>query len=238
MTANIATEWKKQAARKALEFVKDGMALGLGTGSTTAFFIEMLGKKVQNGELQGISAVPTSKKTAEQARQFGIPLTSLEQNPQLDLAVDGADEVDPHLNLIKGLGKALLREKIVEIHARRLVIIVDDSKLVTGLGRTAPLPVEIVAFQYQAQLRWLNTLGCQAELYQEDQGERAGQPVITDNGNYMALCRFAEGISDPYALDCSLASRPGIIESGLFLDMADMVVVSGREGIRILEREA
>ncbi len=226
---------KQAAASRALDFVKSGMCLGLGSGSTTAYFVEMLGQRLKEGQLRNIHAVPTSDRTAERASLLGIPLTNLSANPELDLAVDGADEVDPNLNLIKGLGKALLREKIVEIHARRFIVIVDELKIVPRLGAHQPLPVEIVRFEAQTHVRWLNSLGCRAELWFED-----AEPVVTDNGNYLARCWFENGASggipDAYGLARTLADRPGIVEHGLFLDMASLVVVAGSEGVTILER--
>lgn len=232
---------KEQAAQKALEMVESGMRLGLGTGSTTAYFVDLLGESLRSGALRDIQGVPTSQTTARQAERLGIPLASLADLRVLDLAVDGADEVDPHLNLIKGLGKALLREKIVEVHARRFVVIVDETKLVSRLGR-GPLPVEIVRFEAEATVRWLNSLDCRAELWRAETGE----PYVTDNGNYLARCWFetrsaafgATGIPDPYALAQALQARPGVVEHGLFLDMASQVIVAGENGVRILEREA
>jgi len=223
---------KELSARHALTYVRSGMVLGLGTGSTNAFFLELLGEQVQTGALTGIVGVPTSEGTAGRARALGIPLAALADHARLDLVVDGADEVDDDLNLIKGLGRALLREKIVEIHADRFVVVVDESKMVQRLGR-GPFPVDVVTFGFEAQLRWLNTLGCRAEL----RLEKDGSPVITDDGNYMALCWFPEGIADPYALARELADRPGIAEHGLFLDMATDVIIAGAEGIRVLRRE-
>jgi len=222
---------KEQASARALDYVQSGMALGLGTGSTTRFFVEMLGEKLGTGALQDIIGVPTSENTAALARELGIPLTTISENPELDLAVDGADEVDPGLNLIKGLGRAALREKVVEIHARKLVIIVDETKLVKRLGR-GPLPVEIVRFESEAHIAWLRTLGCRAELWLEEDGS----PIITDNGNFLVLCRFDEGIADAYELSQTLSNRPGIVEHGLFLDMADEVIVAGSDGISVLIR--
>jgi ribose 5-phosphate isomerase A len=207
------------------------MVLGLGTGSTNAHFLNLLGEQIRRGMLRDIVGIPTSKATAEQALALGIPLASLADYVRLDLAVDGADEVDPDLNLIKGLGRALLREKIVEIHTERFVVVVDESKVVPRLGR-GPLPVEILPFGLEAHLRWLETLGCRAELWYEEDGAR----IVTDNGNYLARCWFPEGITDPYALAHSLAERPGIIEHGLFLDMATDVVVAGADGIRVLTK--
>ena len=223
---------KELSARHALTYVRDDMVLGLGSGSTHAYFLELLGERVRAGALTGIVGVPTSQATAGRARALGIPLATLANHARLDLVVDGADEVDGDLNLIKGLGRAMLREKIVEIHADRFVVVVDESKLVPRLGH-GPFPVDVVPFGLEAQLRWLNTLGCRAEL----RLEKDGSPVITDDGNHMVLCYFPEGIADPYALARVLADRPGIAEHGLFLDMATDVIVAGREGIRVLRRE-
>ena len=225
---------KKQAAQKALTFVKSGMTLGLGTGSTTAHFVDMLGEKVSSGELQAIRGVPTSKETEKRARGWGIPITTLSEHPRLDLAIDGADEVDPALNLIKGLGRALLREKIVEVHAQRFIVIVDASKMVTRLGMRGPLPIEILPFEAEAHIHWLNTLGCRAELWLEDDGS----PAVTDNGNYLAKCWFDEGISDAYALAQALSTRPGIVEHGLFLDMATEIIIAKEDGVELLKRDA
>lgn len=225
---------KEMAAAHALTYVRSGMVLGLGTGSTAGHFIRMLGEELRVGTLQDVVGVPTSEATARLARAVGIPLSTLEEHLQLDLAVDGADEVDPDLNLIKGLGRALLREKIVETHAERFVVIVDESKVVSRLGTRTPLPVEIVPFAAGAHVRWLNTLGCHAELWLEENGS----PAVTDNGNYMARCWFPDGISDPHTLARTLADRPGIIEHGLFLDMANVVIVATRQGTQILERSS
>lgn len=222
---------KQEAARWALAYVRDGMVLGLGTGSTTAYFVDLLGELIRTGVVRDIVAVPTSGTTADRAQALGIPLTTLAEYPRLDLVVDGADEVDQDLNLIKGLGRALLREKIVGVHAKRFVVIADESKLVSRLGR-GPLPVEIIPFGAEVHVRWLNELDCHAELWLEPDGA----PVVTDNGNYLVRCWFPEGIADPYALARTLADRPGIAEHGLFLDMASIVVVAGSEGTRVLER--
>jgi ribose 5-phosphate isomerase A len=224
---------KQEAARHALSHVRSGMNLGLGTGSTTAQFIHLLAERLGSGALRDIRAVPTSDWTAARARELGIPLTTLAETPRLDLAVDGADEVDPDLNLIKGLGRALLREKVVEIHADCFLVLVDESKLVRRLGSKGPLPVEILPFQAPAHVRWLNTLGCRAELWLEEDGS----PAVTDNGNYLARCWFPDGIADCQALARLLADRPGILEHGLFLDMASAVIVAGRDGIRTRERK-
>lgn len=228
---------KYKAARRALDYVRDGMTLGLGSGSTAAHFVDLLGEQIRSGSLHEIRGVPTSEATANQARALSIPIISLSSSnpggePRLDLAIDGADEVDPSLNLIKGLGRALLREKVVEIHAERLIIMVDETKMVPRLGTRGPLPVEIIPFEAETHVRWLNTLGCRAELWVEEDGS----PVITDNNNYLVRCWFERGISDVYDLARRLAERPGIVEHGLFLDMTTLVIVAGEQSTRIIER--
>jgi ribose 5-phosphate isomerase A len=220
---------KKAAAEKAVEQVKSGMVLGLGSGSTTRYAVAKIGQLWQAGLLTGLVAVPTSDETAAQARQYQLPLTSLNEQTSLDLAIDGADEVDPHLNLIKGLGGALLREKMVELAARRFIVVVDGSKLVNKLGSHAPLPVEVVQFGWKAQTRWLARLGCTPVL----RGGEA-QPFVTDNGNYILDCAFPHGIDDPAELAATLRSRVGIVEHGLFLGMASQVIVAEAGGVRIL----
>ncbi len=229
---------KGKAAKAALKFVKDDMAIGLGSGSTTAYFIRYLGEKILNGQIKNLVAVATSGETARLAETYGIQLTSLNSYPELDLAVDGADEVDQDLNLIKGLGRALLREKIIEANSKYFVVIVDESKLVRRLGSKNALPVEIVKFEAETHIRWLRTLGCRAELWLEEDGS----PVVTENGNFLARCWFTDsksniGISDPYELAAALSTRPGIVEHGLFLDMADHVIVAGEGGIQELKRD-
>jgi ribose 5-phosphate isomerase A len=229
---------KQQAAFHAITYVKSGMVIGLGTGSTTKYFIEMLGEKIKSGELRDISGVPTSEAISQLAREQGISLVSLAELspenwiPTLDLAVDGADEIAPNLNLIKGLGRALLREKIVESHANNFLVIADESKLVSRLG-LGPLPIEIVPFEAKIQVRWLNSLGCRAELWLEEGGE----PIVTDNGNYLVRCWYADGIPDPYQLAQDLADRPGVVEHGLFLDMADLAIIAGLNGVQLKERK-
>ncbi|MFN2226844.1 MAG: ribose 5-phosphate isomerase A, partial [Anaerolineae bacterium] len=195
------------------------------------YFLEMLGERLHAGILRDLVGVPTSERTAEQARDLGIPLTTLAAHPRLDLAVDGADEIDPDLNLIKGLGRALLREKIVEVHAKRLLIVADASKQVERLGR-GPLPVEIAPFGAEATVRWLATLGCRAELWLDEQDT----PLVTDNSHYLARCWFPDGIADAHALARTLAGRPGVVEHGLFLDMASVAIIAGPAGVHTLER--
>lgn len=223
---------KRAAAAEALKRVRSGMVLGLGTGSTTAHFLDLLAARIEEGALEGVAGVPTSERTASAARSLGIPVTTLDRAAELDLAVDGADEVDPGLDLIKGLGGALLREKIVAQAARRLVIVVDDSKLVERLGERAPLPVEVIPFGWQRQRDFARGLGADAELRSDGPEE----PYVTDNGNYVLDCRFPGGIDDPVGLDRALRARAGVVETGLFLEMAAEVVVGRSEGVRSIRR--
>lgn len=222
---------KEMAAREAVRHVKDGMVVGLGSGSTASIAIRLLGEKVRQGWM--IVGVPTSRDSEELGRSVGITIGELKDHHVVDVTIDGADEVDPDLNLIKGLGRALLREKIVEIHARRLLIVVDEGKLSPRLGLKCPLPVEIVPFEPEVQLRWLERLASRAEYYREPDGS----VIHTDNGNPLALCWFDGGMPDPAETARRLAERPGIVEHGLFLGMADQVIVAGADGIRILERQ-
>ena len=224
---------KQIAASHALEFVQSGMVIGLGTGSTTAYFTDLLGEALKTGRLKDILAVPTSQDTVRRAEGWGIPLTTLSTHPKLDLAVDGADEVDPDLNLIKGLGKAALREKIVESRTNNLIIIVDESKIVPRLGTKGPLPVEIIQFEHATHLSWLRTVASNAELWCDD----TGNPVVTDNGNYLVRCWFQGGIADAYALNRKLNDQAGIVEHGIFLDMAKKVIIAGSDGVRSMERK-
>jgi ribose 5-phosphate isomerase A len=223
---------KEKAAERALAFVESGMTLGLGSGSTMAHFVTLLGERLQRGFLQDIRAVPTSEKTAARARDLGIALTSLAECRRIDLVVDGADEVDPDLNLIKGWGHALLREKIVAVHADTIVIIVDESKLVSRLATTGPVPLEILPFEAAAHVRWLASVGSRAEIWLEGDG----RPIVTDNGNYLARCWFQDGVTDLRTIARLFSDRPGILEHGLFIGLTDAVVVSGIDGVRILER--
>ncbi len=219
---------KREAGEAAAELVVDDMVVGLGTGSTVRHTIERLGERVAGG--LRISGVPTSSATESLALEVGIPLTSLGKQSSLDLTIDGADEVDPELNLIKGLGGALVREKIVASASRRLVIVVDESKLVERLGTKSPLPVEVMTFGSGATRARLAGLGC------EPAWRMAGdEPFVSDNGNHILDCRF-DGIDDPAALEARVNNQPGVVENGLFVGMADSVYVGSRQGIRILRR--
>lgn len=223
---------KLAAARTALAFVESGTAIGLGTGSTVRHLVELIGDALEDGTLSDLVAVPTSVQTAQQARSRGIPLAELGDTPPLAVTIDGADEVSPELDLIKGLGAALLREKMVAQASRRLVIICDDTKLVERLGTKAPLPVEVVDWATRHQARFLESLGAQPALRTNDDGT----PVRSDNGNVFLDCTFPEGIAEPATLEETLLYRAGIVDTGLFLGMADDVVVADPEGTRTLRR--
>lgn len=225
-------DYKKQSAIRALDFVKSNMVVGLGSGSTATLFIRGLAEKIHTNELNNIIGIPTSKATDTLAQGLGISISSLAEHPVLDLAVDGADEVDPNLDLIKGLGQAFLREKIVEIHAKVFVVVVDESKIVDKLGTKSPLPVEITPFGLEANLRWLSSLGCEPVLWRKQDGT----PLFSDNGNYMAKCHFPHGINSPHDLNHILNERPGIVGHGLFLNMAQTIIVSGEKGIELMTR--
>ncbi len=223
---------KEVAGRKAAEYVNKGMVVGLGTGSTAVHLIRALGERVAQG-LQ-IQAIPTSEASARLAKELGIELISLEENPVVDLTIDGADEVDPTLQLIKGLGGALLREKIVAAASARRIIIVDPSKLVAHLGAHAPLPVEVVPFGWPVVQRFMVEEKIIADLRLRPEGD---EPFVTDNGNYILDCRFPQGIPDPAFTESWLNHLPGVVENGLFVNMADLVIVGYEDGTcRMMER--
>ena len=224
---------KRAVGLEAAGLVEDGMRLGLGTGSTVAFFLLFLAERLNRGGLRNVVGVPTSLRTAREARELGIPLTSLAEHPALDLTVDGADEVDPRLNLIKGLGGALLREKMVAQASERLAIMVDESKVVTSLGDKSPIPVEVVQFGWEVHERFLKSWGARPVVRRLPDG----QPVTSDNGNYIIDCYFSGGVDDAVALDGALAARAGVVESGLFLGMATQVLVGSQGGVRSLFRD-
>jgi ribose 5-phosphate isomerase A len=219
---------KRAAGIEAAGLVEAGMRIGLGTGSTVAHFLLFLSERINRGGLRNVLGVPTSLWTAQRARDLGIPLTSLAEHPFLDLTVDGADEVDPNMDLIKGLGSALLREKMVAQASSRLAIIADDGKVVDRLGQISPVPVEVVQFGWEAHEKFLQAQGARPVIRQRDDG----QPLTTDNGNYIIDCHFPDGIADPQALDAALAARAGIVESGLFLGMATEVIIGAQDGVR------
>lgn len=220
---------KQRACQRAAQEVQDGMVLGLGTGSTVYYLLQELGRMVREG--MRMTGVPTSVRTAELATQLAIPLTTLDDQPHLDLAIDGADEVDAHLNLVKGAGGALLREKIIAASAARFIVVVDDSKVVTQLGERYPLPVEVVPFGHTPATRALEGLGARVTLRRGTDG----QTWVSDNGNYILDCHFGP-MPDPVALQQELLAIPAVVDSGLFLNMTEMAIVGQDEGVRLLRR--
>lgn len=219
---------KRAAALRAIEEVEDGMVLGLGTGSTAAFVVEGLAARVQKG--LKIVGIPTSERTAAQARRLGVPVATFAEYQKIDLTIDGADEVElGPLNLIKGLGGALLREKIVAAASRRLVIVVDQEKLVERLGEHTPVPVEVTQFGWQATADALAALGSVPER-RYAVGE---QPFVTDGGNFILDCRFGP-IADPALVEEHIAMTVGAVESGLFVGRAAIVVVASASGVEVL----
>jgi ribose 5-phosphate isomerase A len=219
---------KAVAAARAVEMVTDGMKVGLGTGSTAAYAVRLLGERVRNG--LRIVGVPTSERTRQLADDLGIPLTDLATTPELDLAIDGADEADPEMRLIKGGGGALLREKIVACAARRFVVIADSAKLVQRLGRF-PLPVEVVKFAAALIQRDLVNLGAQPRL----RLTAAGTPFVTDEGHCILDASFGT-IDDPERVAAVLSRTPGVVEHGLFIGIASTLVVGCGEAADVIER--
>jgi ribose 5-phosphate isomerase A len=222
---------KLQAARKAVEFIKPGMVVGLGSGSTAAFAIEHLAELLQRGQLKNIVAIPSSLQTEALARTLQIPLTTFDVHPQIDITIDGADEVDADLNLIKGGGGALLREKVLAQASRENIIIVDESKLSQHLGEKWPLPIEVIPFARPAVENYLASLGANVHLRRKENG----LPFQTDQGNLVLDANFG-AIGQPQDLAEVLNRRAGIVEHGLFLGLASRVIVAGKNGIDILEK--
>lgn len=222
-------QFKKAAATRAVEEIENGMVVGLGSGSTAAFALEAMAKRIGEGlEMIGI---PSSEKTAAIARQLGIPLTDFGAHPHIDLAIDGADQVEHStLNLIKGLGGSLLREKIVAAASRRMIVIVDSSKMVDRLGSRTPLPVEIVPFGWQATFEKLEKSGCKPALRTID-----GVPFVTDEGNYIVDCSVGE-VENASIFQRQIANIVGVVETGLFIGIASMIVVGGINGIEIIRK--
>lgn len=231
-TLNKTETQKRAAAFRAAEWIQDDTVVGLGTGSTVRHLLDAIAARLRQGTLHGIVGVPTSEDTMRRSEALGIPLGDLASHPKIDIAIDGADEVTPGLDLIKGLGGALLREKLVAIDAAQFIILVDQSKQVRRLGEKAPLPVEVDPFGIGIQVPFLEALGCEPTI----RAGADGAPFRTDGGNLILDCRFPDGIPDPEGLAMELDRRPGILEHGLFLKMTDRVVAAGAEGIEILER--
>jgi ribose 5-phosphate isomerase A len=227
-----ADDLKQAAALRALDLVCDGMWLGLGTGSTAAKFVEALGARVTTG--LKVLCVPTSEATRAQAERLGIPLSTLDETPHLHLTVDGADEIDGQLRLIKGGGGALLREKIVATASDQMVVIADDSKLVATLGQF-PLPVEVVRFGLPATRRMVEAMaaqaGCEGEI--RLRAANSSEPFVTDQGNLILDCAFGR-IDEPEVLAFALKRVPGVVEHGLFLGVADLAIIGSTAGVEVL----
>jgi len=219
---------KKMAGEKVVEYVEDGMILGLGTGSTVEYTLRKLGELVKDG--LDIKGIPTSMHTRKIAKDCNIPLTTLDDNPKIDLTIDGADEVDSNLNLIKGGGGALTREKIVAYHSKKEIIVIDETKIVKALGVDFPLPVEVVKYGWPSTKKTLEGFGCNVELR-----KIVDEPYITDNSNYILDCDF-ERIDEPEQLEKDLNNIPGVVENGLFIGLVDEVIVGSKQGIMTLEK--
>ncbi len=230
-----ADDKKRRAAAHALALVKNGMRVGLGTGSTAAHFVNLLGEKVKQG--LRVTCVPTSEETYEQATEQGITLTTLDDVAVLDITIDGADEIDLALRLIKGGGGALLREKIVATASEQMVVIADDSKLVGTLGRF-PLPIEVVPFGLHTTKAMIELLAADADCQGpiELRMASASTPFLTDSGNFILDCKF-DRIEEPEALDQALKMIPGVVENGLFIGIADLAIIAGNDGVTELTAE-
>lgn len=215
---------KRQAGEAACEYVKDGMVVGLGTGSTVHYTIKELGRMVNRG--LRIVGIPTSIRSENLARQCRIPLSNLHEHPHVDLSIDGADEVDPKLNLVKGMGGALVREKIVASVSRRLIVVVDESKRVEKLGTKSPVPVEVLPFGWTAGVKRIEELGAEVDLRRSRR-----IPFVSDNGNYILDCRFKE-IPSPKRLEAKLNNIPGVVENGIFVGLANMALVASEDGVK------
>lgn len=229
--ATDITALKREAAESAVEYVQSGMIVGLGVGSTAIWAVRRIAERLKSGDLKNILGVPCSLAMEHEARELGIPLTTLEEHPVVDITIDGADEVDPKLDLIKGGGGALLREKIVAQATRREIIVVDGGKLSPALGTHWAVPVEVIPFGSGSQVAYLRSLGADAQQRLKEDGS----PFFTDQGNLIFDCHFGP-IGDPAQLAARLKARAGIVEHGLFIGIASDVVVASPQGIRHLKR--
>jgi ribose 5-phosphate isomerase A len=224
---SVTINTKKLAGEKAVEYVEDGMLVGLGTGSTVYFTIVKLGEMVKNG--LKIKGIPTSIRTENLARELGIPLISFADTDTLDVCIDGADELNAKLELVKGGGGALLREKLVAAASRKFIVVADATKKVATLGKF-PLPVEIVQFAWETTFRRVDALGIAPAMRMSE-----GRPYVTDNGNYILDCACG-AIADAPALNRQLKMMPGVVETGLFIEMADVAIVAGESDIEVLSK--
>ncbi len=224
-------EFKKLAAEKAVEEIKSGMVIGLGSGSTFYFALKRIGELIKNGELNNIVGIPSSEQTEKLARELGIPLTTFNDKQEIDITIDGADEVDKYLNLIKGGGAAHLREKVIAQTSKRLIIVVDESKLSDKLGTNWAVPIEVIQFAYPVEKKFLQSINGKPVLRKYENGD----PLITDEGNFILDTNFGV-IQNPFELAEKLENRAGIVEHGMFLHLTSKVIVAGKNGIKILEK--
>jgi ribose 5-phosphate isomerase A len=220
--------WKQLAATAAVKLAQDGMVVGLGTGSTAAFMISALAQRMQEG-LRIVGAVASSQASKDLAAQLGIPLTDLDTHPELDLYIDGADEIDPQLRLLKGGGGALLREKILATSSKRFVVIADSSKRVSQLGQNFPVPVEIVPFALTPVRKRLEALEAVVSVRQ-----RGDATFVTENGNIILDCAFPDAVANPEDVDARMQSIVGVVETGFFLHLAQQAIIGGPDGVTIL----
>jgi len=229
----MSNRLKEQAAHKAVEEIKSGMVVGLGTGSTVFFVLQEISELLKSGELINIVGIPSSEQTEKIAKELGIPLTTFEEQQTIDVTIDGADEVDKYLNLIKGGGGALLREKILAQASKRLIIVVDESKLSSKLGDRWSVPIEVIKFSYRLEEEFIKTLAGKPKLRKY---ESINEPVVTDEGNYIIDANFGR-LQNPFQLAEKLENRAGIVEHGLFLHLTNKIIVAGLEGIKVLEKK-
>jgi ribose 5-phosphate isomerase A len=222
---------RQLAAERAVDFVNSGMILGLGSGSTARIVIETIGKRIITGGLSDIIGIPTSKESEREALRNGITVSDLIDRPKVDLTIDGADEVDLDLNLIKGGGGALFREKIIADASKDVIIVVDETKISHSLGKLCPVPVEVYPLAIRSVAEYVRELGAMVSLRED----KNGGVFKTEQGNNILDCRFGQ-IDNPHELAQKLSTKPGVIEHGLFLNMAGIIIVGGKEGIRHLKR--
>jgi ribose 5-phosphate isomerase A len=225
-------KYKIQASEYAVQYVESDMVVGLGSGSTAIQALYLIGKMIKSGELEGIQAIPTANSIEQAARDHGIPVVTLDEVKKVDLTIDGADEIDPELNLIKGGGGALVREKIIAQATDREIIVADHTKLSPQLGTKFDLPIEVLPFAWESHIPFLSDLGSNAKRRKIESGE----PFISDNGNFILDCAFGP-IGDLHSLARVLEQRAGIVGHGLFLNLASEVVVAGPDGINHIKRK-
>lgn len=224
---------KEQAAHRAVEEIQSGMVVGLGTGSTVFYALQKISELIKKGSLVNIVGIPSSKQTEKIANELGIPLTNFKENKKIDVTIDGADEVDKYMNLIKGGGGALLHEKILAQASKKLIIIVDESKLSPKLGKRWAVPVEVIKFAYPLEMEFFKTLAGKPELRNY---ENLDDPFRTDEDNYIIDVSFGT-IGNPFELASKLENRAGIVEHGLFLHLASKIIVASKDGIKVLEKK-